>query len=261
MHRPPIRKQMIDDLPPYTEERIRRPLSDADWIVRGSTPVVSFGDVRTAAVATLGWNPSKREFLDRAGSEFADEDRRLETLASLGVNALNDAPREAIVRVFRGCNTYFQRPSYYWWFNKLDGVLRGLGASYFIDPAGQRKLACHLDIVQDATSPVWGGLQRSAQERLIAKDLPFLRLQLEQGPIRVVLLNGRGLVDAYGKLLGSSPLLEIESLRRGRVKIFRGRGPRKLTAIGWNINLQTTRGVSNVELQQIGEAVRMAASE
>jgi hypothetical protein len=155
----------------------------------------------------------------------------------------------------------FQRPNYYWWFKKLDRVLRNVGASYFNDPGGNCKLACHLDIVQDATAPVWGGLQRPVKERLIARDLPFLRLQLAQEPIHLVLLNGSGLVTAYGELLSSSPLLEVESLRFGRVRVFRGRGPAHLTVIGWNINLQTTPGVSNAEIDQIGEAVRRVAAE
>ena len=61
----------------------------------GSTPVVAFGDVRKAAVATLGWNPSKREFLDSRGNELVRTERRLETLASLGESDLATASPRA----------------------------------------------------------------------------------------------------------------------------------------------------------------------
>jgi hypothetical protein len=67
------------------------------------------GDVRRAAVATLGWNPSKREFLDGGGNELVGSERRLETLGSIGEENLATASPRAMARVFEGCNNYFQR--------------------------------------------------------------------------------------------------------------------------------------------------------
>src|SRR6516164_216438 len=52
-------------------------------IVTGSTPVVAFGDPRAAIVATLGINPSWREFLSDDGSLLCGPKRRLATLGSL----------------------------------------------------------------------------------------------------------------------------------------------------------------------------------
>jgi hypothetical protein len=79
---------LMPDVPAYIEERIRQPRPNVESTIKGSTPVVAFGDVRKSTVATLGLNPSKLEFLNRDGSERMGDQRRLETLASLEVNDL-----------------------------------------------------------------------------------------------------------------------------------------------------------------------------
>lgn len=129
--------------------RVRQdPLAAA---VPGSTPVLAFGNVRSARTATLGLNPSRLEFLDARGAELTGPQRRLETLRSLGVASLADADGEIIDRVVAGCDDYFKRAPYRRWFDQLDYVLGALGDSYY------GGTACHLDLVQPATDPVWGG--------------------------------------------------------------------------------------------------------
>lgn len=51
-----------DDVPGYVAARIRTPPPRDCRVLPGSTPVVAFGDPRHSTVATLGINPSKREF-------------------------------------------------------------------------------------------------------------------------------------------------------------------------------------------------------
>ncbi|NTU81844.1 MAG: hypothetical protein HGA45_21120 [Chloroflexales bacterium] len=96
-------------LPDYLVARVQRPPPADSCIVSGSTPVVAFGNARTAAVATLGLNPSRVEFLDRAGNELPEPRRRLETLRSLAITGLLDAPEAAVAQVIAGCDAYFQR--------------------------------------------------------------------------------------------------------------------------------------------------------
>lgn len=248
---------MEPQIPQYVEARIRRETPPGTPILRGSTPIPSFGDLRTAKIATIGWNPSKREFVDAVGRELQGDQRRLETLRSLGVHRLSTAPRESVFRVFASCNAYFTR-SPYWWFKKLDAVLRPLGATYYSDNTGKLESACHLDIVQNATDRAWGDLDPSTKETLIASDLSFLREQLASSDLRTVLLNGMGIIRAYEELVARSPLTEFESLRFGRIRLFRGISIGGIIPIGWNINLQTTYGVSRVELEWLGSAVARA---
>jgi len=159
-------------IPTYVRKRIRQPIPPGSMVVPGSTPVVAFGNARGATVATLGLNPSPVEFLDRHGHELTESQRRLETCRSLGVAQLADAPDDAVERVVAGCDGYFQRNPYWRWFRRLEQVLQDVGASY-LDGS-----ACHLDLIQWATDPVWGKLPPATRQSLIADDAAFLRQQL-----------------------------------------------------------------------------------
>jgi hypothetical protein len=241
---------MPEIVPSYIENRIKQNPPDGVPIVPGSTPVVAFGDVRKSVIATLGWNPSKLEFLDRNGSELVGKKRRLETLTSIGETNLASASAEAVNLIFDSCNNYFRRQPYSW-FKKLEKVLKIAGDSYFDGSA------CHLDFVQWATNPVWGMLSLSCQAGLLEADLPFLRRQLSQEKIRFLLLNGKGVVLAYRKHLHGK-LTESPIPGGARLKLYVGRDTQGLRVIGWNINLQSNFGVSNHEIDVIGKAVKTA---
>jgi hypothetical protein len=61
-------------------------------VIPGSTPVVAFGNARTARVATLGLNPSSIEFADKKGAILKGAKRRLATHESVGLSDLATAP-------------------------------------------------------------------------------------------------------------------------------------------------------------------------
>jgi len=94
-------------MPEYISGRIQQRPPSGIRVVPGSTPVVAFGDVRQAKVATLGWNPSKLEFLDRSGRLLDGSERRLETATSLKAHGTSVGSAAAVSRVFDGCNCYF----------------------------------------------------------------------------------------------------------------------------------------------------------
>ena len=106
------------EIPAYVESRLRRPIPRNSGIVPGSTPVISFGNPQSAAVATLGINPSRIEFLDKHGAELVGDGRRLATLRSLGVKQLFEAPTSVLSQVVADCNGYFQKKPYCRWFNQ-----------------------------------------------------------------------------------------------------------------------------------------------
>jgi hypothetical protein len=133
----------------------------------------------------------------------------------------------------------------------LERILKQLDASYY------NGSACHLDLVQWATDPVWGDLPEIEKTKLIDSDLPFLAQQLSQENFRLLLLNGTGIVKAYEKHLGGK-LTESPFSDLGRLKLFTGSNARGLKVVGWNINLQTSYGVSNKEIDEIGAAVEAA---
>jgi hypothetical protein len=236
-------------IPEYIETRIRQPRPHGIPVVPGSTPVVAFGDVQKAEVATLGLNPSKLEFLDRDGNELTGADRRLETLSSLEEGDLSSASPDTIRRVFEGCNAYFQKRPYRKWFDVLEKILRPLEVSYYRGTA-YREAACHLDLVQWATDPTWRNLGGALKKNLIEADLAFLQEQLSRIRIRLLLLNGSGAVNAYTRKFGCE-LTEKVILGMIGWKLFVGRTPQGARVIGWNKNLQSSFGVKSEDIEAL----------
>lgn len=179
-------------VPDYIACRIRTPYPNIPYVLRGSTPVISFGDFRSAHVATLGINPSDSEFIEK-GAWLTDDKQRLATLQSLGLSALEEASEVDVSVIVDACCNYFS-PSgnpYWRWFRVLDKLLQdGLGVSY---EAGD---AVHLDLVQWATAPVWGQIKEANyRNQLIQSDREFLREQLARENIQLVIMNGRSVLD------------------------------------------------------------------
>jgi len=233
-------------IPPYIEERIRRSAPDGCFVLPGSTPVVAFGNPHHARVATLGLNPSRVEF-EVKGVELDGAARRFETLGSLGVKRLLDAPQGVIERVWLRCNDYFHGNPYSW-FRRLEEPLNAVGASYFDDTA------CHLDLTQWATDPTWNGLGRRVQERLVAEDADFLREQLRAEPVSLLLLNGRSVLTAFERVLGGClrvvglPVTDggtTTTLYQGEIEGVR--------VLGWSTNLQSSFGVTRVLRAKLAE--------
>ena len=171
-------------IPDYINKRIRQPIPSGLCVVPGSTPIVAFGDARTAKVATLGLNPSSLEFQDRSGNDLVGCFRRLATHSSLGVEDLANAPPATIAQVLKECNSYFECNPYEW-FNDLELILNACGVSYCDGSA------CHLDLVQWATKPTWTNLPSTVRSCLLDSDLPFLKEQFRNENIELLLVNGK----------------------------------------------------------------------
>src|SRR5690606_8657466 len=116
-------------------------------VIPWGCPVPAFGDPAAARVATLGLNPSNREFVDDEGVELVGAARRFHTLTSLGLSSWDDADADHLDRILVSCRDYFTGNPYDRWFRRLDTVVSATGASFY-DPASP---ACHLDLVPYAT--------------------------------------------------------------------------------------------------------------
>lgn len=231
---------MTATLPPYLTDMVRRAPPIAE-VVPGSTPVVAFGDPFEARVATLGINPSGREFVEK--DQLLDgRARRLATIRSLGAESLLTLTDTQVDEVIADCARYFDedRNPYGRWFNPLDRLLRAsVGVSYY------DRTACHLDLVQWATDPTWGRLADRTREQLLADGLPHLRNLLRYGRTRLVLLNGRQVLTQVGAV-GLVRLRESGTmpLRNQTCSLYIGEGD-GVHYLGWSTNLQSSFGVSN----------------
>lgn len=237
-------------MPPYLENRIRRPTPPGCFVVPGSTPVVSFGRFRTSTVATLGLNPSRQEFLDTSGNELIGPQRRFETLSSLEVPDLAQARIPLIERVANACEDYFDRNPYRRWFDQLEPVVQRVGASYYVGTA------CHLDLVQWATDPTWGALPPAIRTRLLGEDVPFLADQLRFSGIRLLLLNGRAVINFFSEATGVK-MQAIAGITKSSFVLGELLGVR---VIGWSLNLQSSFGVSNATRRELAERVAQVAN-
>jgi hypothetical protein len=177
-----------DALTPTLRQRLR--LEPSESSVDGSLPVLFFGDALSARIATVGLNPSKREYLDRKGQALRPVAQRFATLGSLGAPSrgeLSDAQADRAIDVMRA---YYDpdRPVFLSYFRHLTHFLHGMGVSY-----GERT-ATHLDLVQESTDPVWTKLDTDEKARLLERDLPFLAWQIEHLPYLRAVVRARATV-------------------------------------------------------------------
>ena len=228
-----------------------------------SSPVLCFGDVEKACVATLGLNPSNREFVDVAGNELTGVERRFHTLESLGLESWLDADTRHIDLILEACRSYFVTNPYELWFRKLDQVLTGVNASYF-DPTN---MACHLDLVPYATRKKWSELSTDVMATLVASCGDVLGLVLRASAVRLLILNGMSVVRGFQEFTGcvlETRRIPAWTLRRrtrsdvvgvafsGIVDNIGGVSlDREIVVLGFNHNLQGSFGVSSDVIRAI----------
>lgn len=246
--------------------------SDTNIIPWGS-PVPSFGDLRNSKVATLGLNPSNREFVDVNGNELDGEFRRFHTLASLGINQWSDTNPDHLELIENSCVTYFHRNPYDGWFRKLDYLISGTEISYYNASAP----ACHLDLIPYATACKWTELSPDQRSSLMSLADDTLGLLLRESPVRLIILNGISVVEQFQNLAG----IEFEKQekrswalpRRSRqdVKGFSYKGVvrslsgvelrQELLVLGFNHNIQSSFGITAKVTASIRNWITNAASK
>lgn len=244
------------DVPEYVRGRIRQSPPSGTPVIPGTPPIVCFGDAKQAEVATLGLNPSDKEYLDGSGKELTGDNRRFETVESLEVESLEKASDEATWKVYQRCINYFENNPYSRWFDQLEETLGKVGASYYDGSA------VHLDLVQWATLKKWGDLSTVEEETLLETDAPFLRKQLKRGDYRILLLNGRRAMDKFSEYFEAdlSVVGQVDrSSDKSEVDVCRGFLPTGTDVIGWSTNLQSTWGLSNETKEKINRRVQELA--
>jgi len=225
-------------------------------VIEWGCPVPSFGDLSTAWVATVGLNPSNREFVDPMGRELAGQSRRFHTLASLDLPSWLDADARHLGTILASCRDYFDRNPYDSWFKRLDVVVSGAGASFY----GPKPSACHLDLIPFATMRKWTELSARQRSSLLSVSEDTLALLLRDSPVRVIVLNGKSVVDHFQSVAGVK--LDREEIPgttlsratgpdvagygfRGAVRSLSGMPlQHEVLILGYNHNLQSSFGIT-----------------
>ena len=226
-------------------------------VISWSCPVPVFGDTSRARVATVGLNPSNREFVGDDGEELDGVHRRFHTLRSLGLNDWAEADMSHVDRVAECCRDYFNRNPYDAWFRQLDRILTRTDTSYYsLDAA-----ACHVDLAPYATFCKWTGLSRVQRATLQQAGTEALGELLGASPIRLLILNGRSVVEQFEAISGvrlqrrEMPAWQLARRRRSSVQGLAYTGVvnavgtinlgREIVVGGFNHNIQSSFGVSN----------------
>jgi hypothetical protein len=231
-------------------------LGSGDRVISWGAPIPVFGDPASARVATVGLNPSNREFMDAAGVELEGEARRFHTLRSLELDSWDDVAAEHLSVMIGSYMDYFRMNPYDLWFKRLDRLLVGTETSYYPPVGG----ACHLDLIPFATACKWTELTGSQRARLVEVAGDTLGVLVRDSAIRLVILNGRSVVDVFEH--ASEVVLERRRMARwalqrsGRDSVngiaFKGRVTsigrvdleREVTVLGFNHNVQSSFGVT-----------------
>ena len=222
-------------------ERAMENFPAIEQLVVGSTPVVSFGNPGPAKLITIGINPSSSEFqvFGKSKNLLPVEKKRLVDLETLGLKNPKSLNREQAIRVIEGCYNYFDMKNhnpYMTWFKHLnDNINKHFGLDY-LDGS-----AAHLDLVQWATDPVWGGIKSEVtKDELLKSDSEFLRYQVSAKKYDIVFMNGRKVRDQ----LEGTGIVEVTKTKSTSYKtktkktlpleFFKGTTSNGSLALGWS---------------------------
>lgn len=258
---------------PILLERLEDPSLSSTNIIPWGCPVPSFGDLSCSKVATLGLNPSNREFVDVKGRELDGELRRFHTLNSLELNQWSDANDGHLKLITDSCRKYFLRNPYDGWFKSLDNLISGTKASYY----DKLNSACHLDLIPYATACKWTDLTTGQRASLMKLAADSLGLLLRESPICLLVLNGRTVVESLQSISGitfEKKEVPTWTLRRKSglgVKGYAYKGivdelsgvklKRSVRVLGFNHNIQSSFGVTTLIKTSIKNWITQAAKE
>lgn len=249
--------RLVDQIGTYAESHS---------LVGFACPVPFFGDINVAKVATVGINPSNREFVDKDGVELGARDRRLPTLSSLNLGSWEDASGADIRTIALGCRQYFEINPYRQWFDVLDRMLVAANVSYYGGPT-----ACHLDLVAYSTSTKWGALEATVRDTLVRRGRLTIAELIRDSALDVLVLNGRSVINEFVQFANVSlSAREVPEWTLPRASGAGVRGiayegtissignvlfDRSIRIVGYNHNLQSSFGVTSEVMRRIGEWV------
>lgn len=238
-------------------ERLDNPVLHEAEVIPWGSPIISFGSIDNSKIATLGLNPSNKEFVDGNGNELEGENRRFHTLKSLGLNSWKYVSENDLLSIKDLCDNYFYRNPYDSWFKKLDYLISGTSLSYYF-PSSQ---ACHLDLIPYATSCKWSALTNYQKELLIEQSGDTLGLLLQNSSIELLILNGKTVIDTLENIsdinfeVKEMPNWTLPRNSNGGVKGYSYKGylssiggislKKEIMVLGYNHNIQSSYGVTS----------------
>jgi len=240
---------MNSEIVEHLRARLRAPATPRT--VPGSLPVLFFGDLYSASIATVGLNPSNQEYTDKRGVLLSGARQRFATLDSLGAadrSALTDAQCDEAIEWMR--NYFGDGKPVYRWFNAHARVTDGLGVSF------KDGSAAHIDLVQESTYLTWSTLHETVHDELLRSDLPFLRWQLSSFGLRAIICTSK----TVSRHIRS--LFDIAIADEGELALikwwvgFTDLGEKRIGFAGWNYPLARPTGLGADGERELGALLR-----
>jgi hypothetical protein len=163
-------------------DKISEPLPTTVKIVEGSIPIVFFGNVEKAEIATLSLNPSNVEFEHNGVRRCVDRKQ-------LGVSDNQKLTHEQAECVYQSLLLFFKVNPYKTWFNPMNKLFQSKGYEYYNDKI------VHLDISPWATSYKWDRLSREERESII--DTTIIKNVIEKHGIKKLFINGKTAFNVF----------------------------------------------------------------
>jgi thymidylate synthase len=264
-------KYIIKHLP-YLLTKLVTKKAKENGVIPWGCPIPVFGDIYTANIATIGINPSNKEFMDNDGAELDGFNRRFHTLSSLGVRRWSDVDQDHVELISEACRDYFHRAPYHAWFKVLDEIISATGSSYY----DRFSHACHLDLVPYATESKWTDLAVIQRKELLKLSGNILGVLIRDSAITVLIANGTAVIRELEKISDVKLLVEEKDSwvlpRRSGVGVpgYAYAGSlssvagislgRSIRVLGFNHNIQSSYGITlevKAEIRDwIGESFR-----
>jgi hypothetical protein len=166
-------------------DKISQPHPTTVKIVPHSVPIVFFGNIEKAEIATLSLNPSNKEF------EGVKGNKRVIDRADLGVKNSDTLTRIDAEKVYNSFLAFFKNNPYRGWFDPLNEIFKAKGYEYYNDQI------VHLDISPWATSNKWNDLSNYEKNSII--DLTTILKVLGNGNIKKLFINGKKASEEFAK--------------------------------------------------------------
>lgn len=254
-------------------ERMGMPTVADSGIIPWACPVPTFGGLGASPVATLGLNPSNREFVDPLGNELEGNHRRFHTLGSLGLSRWSEAGMRHLKSILDLCENYFLRNPYDQWFKRLDYLISGTRFSYYTPMMP----ACHLDLIPYATACKWTQLNLAQRLSLLDGTADTLGLLLRDSSIQLLILNGSTVARTFEEISDvaftarempgwSLPRRSGEGVAglsyKGVVRSVGGVATgRDILVLGYNHNIQSSFGVTRKVQYEIKKWITREAAK
>ncbi len=212
-------------------------------------PIQYFGDIKLAKIATIGLNPSDKEFYSDKHEELTSGLRRFHTLASLKIKNWVLLSESDLVKVKCCMDSYFEINPYKRWFNQLENIFSDAGYSYY------KNTACHIDLTPYATKIKWSSLKSREQQYLLNISIKDFQRCIKQSNLEALILNGASVISGFLKAhninLDREAVSEWEiRTKRGVVSGYKYKGyltlgnNKPILVLGYNYNLQSSFGLS-----------------